>query len=80
MNSKDALSPPKLKKKGTHNGMRQKFRNVTICLALMAIGAFSQTKPSFEVATIKPSQPMDQAKLLASLQSGGKLPIGANID
>ena len=80
MNNNDALSLPALKKKGTHNGMRQKFRNVTICLALTAIGAFSQTKPSFEVATIKPSQPMDQAKLLASLQSGGKLPIGANID
>ena len=60
MNSKDALSLPTLKKKGTHNGMRQKFRNVTICLALTAIGAFSQTKPSFEVATIKPSQPKDR--------------------
>src|SRR5580698_111330 len=60
--------------------MRQTFRKMTICLALTATGAFAQTKPSFEVATIKPSQPMDQAKLLATLQSGGKLPIGANVD
>ncbi len=60
--------------------MRKKFRNLTICLALMATGAFAQTKPSFEVATIKPSQPLDQARLLATLQSGGKLPIGATID
>lgn len=60
--------------------MRQKFRNLTICLAFTAIGAFCQTKPSFEVATIKPAQPLDQAKLVATLQSGGKLPIGATID
>jgi uncharacterized protein (TIGR03435 family) len=60
--------------------MRQTFRKLTICLALTATGAIAQTKPSFEVATIKPSQPLDQAKLLAAYQSGGKLPIGANID
>ena len=34
-------------------------RKVTICLALTAIAAFAQTKPAFEVATIKPAQPMD---------------------
>jgi uncharacterized protein (TIGR03435 family) len=31
------------------------------------------------VATIKPAQPMDQAKMLAALQAGGKLPVGATI-
>ena len=55
------------------------FKKLTICLVLTAIGAFAQTKPSFEVATIKPAPPMDQAKMLAAIQSGGKLPIGATI-
>ncbi|HEY4363920.1 MAG TPA: TIGR03435 family protein [Bryobacteraceae bacterium] len=45
----------------------------------VTLAAFAQTKPSFEVATIKPAQPMDQAKILAALQSGGKLPIGATV-
>jgi len=60
--------------------MQQIVRKFTICLALTAIAAFAQTKPAFEVATIKPSPPMDQAKLAAQLQAGGKMPIGANID
>jgi len=60
--------------------MQQILRRVTICLALTPLAAFAQTKPSFEVATIKSAQPMDQAKMLAALQSGGKLPIGATIN
>jgi uncharacterized protein (TIGR03435 family) len=60
--------------------MQQEFRKLTICLALTAIAAFAQTKPSFEVATIKPARPIDQAKMLAALQSGGKMPIGATIE
>jgi uncharacterized protein (TIGR03435 family) len=55
------------------------FRKLTLCLALSAVAAFAQTKPAFEVATIKPSPPMDQAKMVAALQSGGKLPVGATI-
>ncbi len=50
-----------------------------ICLVLTAMGAFAQTKPSFEVATIKPAQPVDQAKFVAALQNGGRMPIGARI-
>jgi uncharacterized protein (TIGR03435 family) len=60
--------------------MLQISRKVTISLALTAIAAFAQTKPAFEVATIKPSPPMDQAKLAAAMQAGGKMPVGANID
>src|SRR6185503_17397545 len=60
--------------------MQQTFKRLTICLALTAIAAFAQTKSAFEVATIKPSPPMDQAKLLAAMQAGGKMPYGANID
>ena len=55
---------------------------VTLCslAVLAATAAFAQTKPAFEVATIKPSPPMDQAKMLAAMQAGGKMPFGANID
>jgi uncharacterized protein (TIGR03435 family) len=60
--------------------MQPVLRKVTIGLALTAIAAFAQTKPAFEVATIKPSRPMDIAKVAAALQAGGKMPIGANVD
>jgi len=56
------------------------FQKLTLCFALAASLAFAQTKPSFEVATIKPAAPMDQAKMIAAIQSGGKLPVGAYID
>ena len=56
------------------------LRKVTICLALTAIAAFAQTKPAFEVATIKPAPPMDPMKMVAAIQAGGKMPVGANID
>ena len=60
--------------------MQQKLSRVTIYLALMAAAGFAQTKPAFEVATIKPAPPLDPVKLAASLQAGGKLPVGANVD
>lgn len=60
--------------------MQRILRKVTICLALSAIATLSQTKPAFEVATIKPSPPLDPAKIAAALQAGGKLPVGATID
>ena len=67
--------------------MQRILRKVTIGLALTAIAAFTQTKPAFaqtkpafEVATIKPSPPLDLAKLAATLQAGGKMPIGANVE
>jgi uncharacterized protein (TIGR03435 family) len=63
-----------------NHGMQRILKKVSIFLALTAIATFAQTRPAFEVATIKPSAPMDQAKLLAAIQGGGKLPVGANID
>jgi uncharacterized protein (TIGR03435 family) len=51
-----------------------------IGLALSAVSVFGQSKPAFEVATIKPAPPMDPAKIVAAMQSGGKMPIGASID
>jgi uncharacterized protein (TIGR03435 family) len=60
--------------------MQRIVRKVSICMALVAMAAFAQTKPAFEVATIKPAPPMDPVKIAAALQAGGKMPIGANID
>ena len=60
--------------------MQQVLSNITICLALAATATFAQTKPAFEVATIKPSPPMDMAKVAAAMRAGGKMPIGANVD
>jgi uncharacterized protein (TIGR03435 family) len=66
--------------KGIH--MQTVLKRLTLCLALTAltgIAAFAQTKPTFEVATIKPAAPLDQAKMIAAMQAGGKMPVGANI-
>ncbi len=60
--------------------MQSGLIKVTLGLALAATAAFAQPKPAFEVATIKPSPPMDIAKLAAALQAGGKMPIGANVE
>src|SRR5579863_1227526 len=60
--------------------MQTALRRLTIGLALTAISVFGQSKPAFEVATVKPAHPMDQAKMIAALQSGGKMPMGATID
>lgn len=60
--------------------MQTTLRRLAIGLALTAISVFGQSKPAFEVATVKPAAPMDQAKIIAALQSGGKMPVGANID
>src|ERR1700732_2295432 len=56
------------------------FKKLTFCLAITVVASIAQTKPSFEVATIKPAAPMDPAKMVAVMQAGGKMPIGANID
>jgi hypothetical protein len=51
-----------------------KFTVMLCSLAVLAAAA------AFEVATIKPAPPLDQAQLLAAVQAGGKMPVGANID
>jgi uncharacterized protein (TIGR03435 family) len=66
------------RERGREN-MQTTFGRLAIGLAVTAISAFGQSKPAFEVATVKPAQPMDQAKIIAALQSGGKMPMGANI-
>lgn len=58
----------------------QTIRAVTIGLALTAISVFAQTKPAFEVASIKPAAPLDMAKLAAAVQNGQMPKIGAHVD
>lgn len=59
--------------------MRTIFRTLTIQLTLTAMAVLGQSKPAFAVATVKPVVPMDQATMLAALQSG-RMPYGANIN
>jgi uncharacterized protein (TIGR03435 family) len=46
--------------------------------ALLAATAWSQPRPSFEAASIRPSAPIDAAKMMAMIQAG-KMPLGAHI-
>jgi len=55
-------------------------RKLPLCFAFTAIAVFAQTKPAFEVATVKPSPPPDMAKLRALVQAGGKMPFGPKVD
>jgi len=58
--------------------MRTNLKTFLIGLVL-TITAYGQSKRAFEVATVKPSPPMDRAKMIASIQSG-KMPYGADIN
>jgi uncharacterized protein (TIGR03435 family) len=49
-------------------------------VALAAAMAFAQTKPTFEVASIKPSAPLDMAKVAAGIQSGQMPRVGPRVD
>lgn len=46
---------------------------------IVGLAASAQVRPAFEVATIKPSAPIDAAAMMAAMQKGGKIPLGANI-
>jgi uncharacterized protein (TIGR03435 family) len=60
--------------------MLRLFSTVTFCAALAATLAPAQTKPSFEVASIKPSAPLDMAKLAVEIRAGRMPKFGAHID
>src|SRR5579872_872666 len=49
---------------------------------VLACAAFGQPaqKPSFEVASVKASAPLDPQKLMAIMKEGGKLPVGVRVD
>jgi uncharacterized protein (TIGR03435 family) len=52
---------------------------VVWCLAMAATVAPAQTKPAFEVASIKPSAPLGMAKLAAAVQNGEMPRIGPRV-
>ncbi len=56
------------------------MKNISLCVALSAIAAFAQSKPAFEVATVKPSGPLDMAKIQATAKAGGKMPFGPKVE
>jgi uncharacterized protein (TIGR03435 family) len=57
-----------------------KYHKIALLAAFGAVSAFAQTaKLSFEAATIRPAAQIDMAKIAAAMQSGGKMPVGANV-
>src|SRR6185295_10117850 len=60
--------------------MRRLCRRLSIGLALTAVMAFTQTKLSFEVATIKPAAPLDMQKFAVGVQAGKMPKLGAHVD
>src|ERR1035437_1111721 len=74
------LDWPKFYYKVEH--MRKVLRRVMVisCLALASAVASAQMKSTFEVASIKPAQPLDMAKLRAGIRNGETPRLGARVD
>jgi uncharacterized protein (TIGR03435 family) len=49
-------------------------------LTFSVCAIYAQQKPAFEVASVRPAAPLDQAKIAALVKSGGKLPVGPHVD
>lgn len=49
-----------------------------VSIAVLAAAASAQPRPAFEAASIRPSEPIDQAKMMAMIRDG-KAPLGAHI-
>lgn len=49
-------------------------------MVLASVAALAQTAPAFEVATIKPSAPLDRMKMAAAIQSGQMPKLGPHVD
>jgi uncharacterized protein (TIGR03435 family) len=60
--------------------MRKSLSKFVVGLALTSAVAFAQSKPTFEVASVKPSAPLDMAKMAAAMRSGQMPKIGPHID
>jgi uncharacterized protein (TIGR03435 family) len=59
--------------------MNRTIKKTSFCGAFIAVTAFGQGAATFEVATIKPSAPLDTAKMMAAIQSGEQMPIGPHV-
>jgi uncharacterized protein (TIGR03435 family) len=64
--------------------MQNNLKRLAFCLTLTALAAFAQSAPqtklTFEVASIKPSAPLDMAKIAAGIQNGQMPKIGPHVD
>src|ERR1035438_8055874 len=69
---------PSLNTENSYRSLRQ--FTVVFCLTLAVAGAPAQTKPTFEVASIKPAASLDRAKLLAEIQNGATPRLGPRVD
>jgi uncharacterized protein (TIGR03435 family) len=49
-------------------------------LTFSVCAIYAQQKPAFEVASVRPAAPLDQAKIAAIIRNGGKLPVGPHVD
>src|SRR6476661_5628249 len=49
-------------------------------MVLTSVAALAQTAPTFEVATIKPSAPLDRMKIAAGIQAGQMPKLGPHVD
>jgi uncharacterized protein (TIGR03435 family) len=56
------------------------FSRLAMVSILTAVIAFGQPKPSFEVATIKPSPPFDLTKMAVAMQNGQAPRLGAHVN
>jgi uncharacterized protein (TIGR03435 family) len=48
----------------------------TALFLALAAAAFAQEKSAFEVASVKPAAPLDNAKILAAMKAGEQIPLG----
>ncbi len=60
--------------------MLRNLRRFALCLVLASVAALAQTAPVFEVATIKPSAPLDRMKMAAAIQAGQMPKLGPHVD
>ncbi len=55
------------------------LKKFTIAMLLTAVAVFGQARPAFEVATVRPSAPPDEARFEAAVAASGKSPLGVNV-
>ena len=60
--------------------MSKHVLKLSLCLALTAASGLAQQQPAFEVASIKPSAPLDMARMAADMRAGKMPKIGVHID
>ncbi len=60
--------------------MNKLYSRQIACLIVVVSTLSAQRNRAFEVASVKPAAPLDQARIAAVLKDGGRMPVGANVD